>query len=67
VRLYATRLAGQPEGEWRFVGCDPEGIDLLAGERSARVELGARISTPTGMRKALVSLSQKARARTPGG
>ena len=30
-RLYATRLLGAPDGAWRCVGCDPEGLDLQSG------------------------------------
>ena len=26
VRLYATKILGAPEGAWRCVGCDPEGL-----------------------------------------
>ena len=34
VRLYATRLAGAPEGFWRMSGIDPEGCDsIFEGER----------------------------------
>ena len=27
-RLYATKLLGAPDGDWRCVGCDPEGLEL---------------------------------------
>jgi putative heme iron utilization protein len=27
-RLYATKLRDAPDGDWRCVGCDPEGLDL---------------------------------------
>ena len=30
-RLYATKLRGAPDGDWRCVGCDPEGLDLQIG------------------------------------
>ena len=30
-RLYATKLLGAPDGDWRCVGCDPEGLDLQNG------------------------------------
>jgi hypothetical protein len=29
VALYATQLANSPPGEWRMVGIDPGGCDLL--------------------------------------
>src|SRR5262249_42719987 len=28
LRLYATKLLGAPDGDWRCVGCDPEGLEL---------------------------------------
>src|SRR5258705_8101835 len=28
IRLYATKLLGAPDGDWRCVGCDPEGPEL---------------------------------------
>ena len=31
LRLYATKLLGAPDGEWRCVGCDPEGLELQLG------------------------------------
>ena len=28
LQLYATKLLGAPDGEWRCTGCDPEGLEL---------------------------------------
>jgi putative heme iron utilization protein len=36
LSLYATALAGMPPGDWRTTGLDPEGIDLAAGDLTAR-------------------------------
>ena len=44
LALYATRLAGAPKAEWRATGLDPEGLDLAAGDRTARVPF--RIASP---------------------
>jgi putative heme iron utilization protein len=61
VRLYASRLAGAPEGLWRMVGIDPEGCDLMFEGDARRVSFGAPITTPGEARAALVRLVQEAR------
>jgi putative heme iron utilization protein len=60
--LYATRLLGQPAGPWRLTGIDPEGCDLRALNRTARLDFGRRIATPAEAREMLVSLARQARA-----
>ena len=62
LQLYATKLAGAVPGNWRIVGCDPEGMDLLNGEHVARVAFDERITTPDASRRALKRLADKARA-----
>lgn len=62
LALYATRLAGAPEGRWRTTGLDPDGIDLACGDLTARVDFPARIVDSPGMRAALVDLAAAARA-----
>ena len=37
VRLYATKLLGAPDGDWRCVGCDPEGLELQNGRTALRL------------------------------
>lgn len=61
-RLYATKLLGAPDGAWRCVGCDPEGLDLQCDRVGLRLPFLQRISEPTALRSALVDLAQKARA-----
>src|SRR5476649_2434276 len=61
-RLYATRLLGAPEGAWRCVGCDPEGLDLQWERTGLRLPFPQRISEPGALRGALKELAQKARA-----
>ncbi len=61
VQLYATKLLGAPEGNWRFVSCDPEGCDLVSGETGLRLDFPQRVTTPQAVRKALVELVQTAR------
>src|SRR5262249_37493216 len=36
-RLYATKLLGAPEADWRCVGCDPEGLDLQSARTGLRL------------------------------
>jgi putative heme iron utilization protein len=60
LALYATRLLGETEGPWRATGIDPEGMDLAAGDRTARLVFEERIKTPGELRSVLVALRQKA-------
>lgn len=62
VALYATRLCGQAPGEWRMAACDPEGVDLQAGDgRRARLDFAAPIASAAEARAALVALVKRAR------
>ena len=61
LRLYATRLAGEPDGAWRAVGLDPEGLDLARGDLSARIAFPRRISGPGELRAVLAELARQAR------
>ena len=52
--LYATKLLGEEEGPWRISGLDPDGADLTAGDRTARLafkrthHLGRRVAAGIG-------------------
>jgi len=61
IGLYATRLLGRPEAAWRMTGIDPEGCDLRAENRTARLVFARRIATPGAARAELVDLAKKAR------
>lgn len=63
VRLYATRLLGARDGEWRCAGCDPEGLDLQLGRLGLRLEFPQRVTTPGALRQTLKELADAARAR----
>ncbi|MGA8690042.1 MAG: DUF2470 domain-containing protein [Methyloceanibacter sp.] len=63
IRLYATRLAGAPEGAWRMTGIDPEGCDLMCDGEARRIRFKAPIATPAEARGALVRLADEARER----
>jgi heme iron utilization protein len=64
VSIYATVLAGQEPGPWKMTGADPEGFDLAAGERIARVLFPHRVTTGESLHKTLVQMVREARART---
>jgi len=34
TNLYATRLLGAEPADWRCTGCDPNGLDLQAGDKT---------------------------------
>ena len=61
-RLYATRLLGAPEGEWRCVGCDPEGLDLQSGRLGLRLPFPQRVTQPGVLRAVLKQMAEQARA-----
>ena len=63
IALYATQLAGEPEAHWRATGLDPDGIDLAAGDLTARVPFPERVTDPGGLRRTLVALAADARER----
>jgi hypothetical protein len=64
LRLYATKLLGGPDGEWRATGCDPEGLDLRLGRAGLRLPFPQRIDGPRPLRAVLKQLADQARAGT---
>lgn len=60
--LYATRLLGAPEGNWRCVGVDPEGLELQYGQTALRLPFPQRITGPADLRTVLKQLAEEARA-----
>jgi heme iron utilization protein len=62
VRLYATKLLGAPEGAWRCVGCDPEGLELQLDRTALRLTFPRRVSGAGPLRQILKELAQEARA-----
>lgn len=62
VRLYATRLLGEADGDWRVVGIDPDGLDLALGDRAARLAFSERVLAPDMLRRVLKQLAERARA-----
>lgn len=61
IGLYATRLAGQAPGPWRMSGLDCEGLDLICGERSARLLFSRPAEKPGDLRILLKDMAEAAR------
>ncbi|MDA9443173.1 pyridoxamine 5'-phosphate oxidase [Bradyrhizobium sp. CCBAU 51745] len=61
--LYATKLLGAAEGDWRCTGCDPEGLDMQDGQTALRLDFPERVTDGTALRKMLVRLAGEARAK----
>jgi putative heme iron utilization protein len=61
-RLYATKLLGAPDGAWRCVGCDPEGLDLQSGRTGLRLPFPQRVTQPDVLRAVLKQMADQARA-----
>ncbi len=60
-RLYATKLLGAPDGDWRCVGFDPEGLELQNGRAALRLPFPQRVDGAGPLRAMLVKLAQEAR------
>ncbi len=61
-RLYATKLLGAPDGAWRCVGCDPEGLELQLDRTALRLPFPQRVSGPGMLRQVLMQMAEQARA-----
>ena len=64
MNLYATRLLGADGADWRCTGCDPDGMDMQAGDKTLRLDFPERVTRPArNLRKMLVGLAGEARAK----
>ena len=61
IALYAQRLLGLDGAGWVMTGIDPEGIDLRAGGRIARLAFARPITDAEGARAELARLAHEAR------
>ena len=61
-RLYATKLLGAPDGDWRCVGCDPEGLELQNGPHGVAAAVPAARDAPGVLRAVLKQMAEQARA-----
>jgi putative heme iron utilization protein len=62
LELYAMKLLGESPGRWKATGLDPEGLDLAAGDRTARLVFPLKPSDAGDLRQVLVTLAQQARS-----
>jgi putative heme iron utilization protein len=62
TRLYATKLLGLPDGAWRISGLDPDGADLMWGDRTARLAFPQRVTSAAALRQVLAALAGMARS-----
>jgi putative heme iron utilization protein len=62
MNLYATRLLNAAPADWVCTGCDPDGIDLVAGTTALRLDFPRRIVTPAALRHVLKELADQARS-----
>ncbi|MFZ5692071.1 MAG: HugZ family protein [Pseudomonadota bacterium] len=60
-RLYATKLYGAPDGDWRCAGFDPEGLELQNGRVAVRVPFPQRVNGAGPLRAVLVQMAEAAR------
>ncbi|WP_375456711.1 HugZ family protein [uncultured Methylobacterium sp.] len=67
LALYAAAAGGGQGEGWRLTGLDPEGMDLMAGDRTARVIYPDLVRDMGALRKVLVVMAAQARqaAETP--
>jgi putative heme iron utilization protein len=63
MNLYATRLLGAGSAGWGCTGCDPEGMDMQAGNRTLRLDFPERVTSGMELRKMLARLAGEARAK----
>jgi hypothetical protein len=61
-RLYATKLLGAPDGDWRCAAIDPDGIELQRGRTALYLPFPQRVTAPGPLRAALKQLADEARA-----
>ncbi len=61
-RLYATKLLGAPDGDWRCAGIDPDGIELQQGQTALRLAFPLRVTGPGPLRAVLKQLAEQARS-----
>lgn len=60
LALYAGQ-AGEEGGGWRLTGLDPEGMDLMSGDRTARVLYPGPVTEMGALRKSLVAMAAAGR------
>lgn len=62
VRLYAAKLLGAEDGDWKIHAVDTDGCDLVLADRALRLTFDKPVSGAAELRNTLAALSAKARA-----
>jgi heme iron utilization protein len=62
--LYATKLLGAGLADWRCTGCDPDGMDMQADDKTLRLDFPERVINGNELRKMLVKLVGEARGKS---
>ena len=63
LSLYAEHFCSAQSGPWRASGVDPEGLDLICGDLTARVVFPEPVKTPEQVRSSLIELARQARGQ----
>ena len=63
MNLYATKLLGAEERDWRCTGCDPDGLDMQAGTVTLRLDFPERVVSARAAQDA-GEAGRQARAKT---
>ena len=63
LRQVAAKAGGPADGRWRVSGLDPEGLDLCAGDLTARAPFSERATDSTSLQQALAALKRAAAAK----
>jgi len=61
IKLYAEVLLKSVEANWKLACLDPEGLDLVAGDKVERLWFDAPLGGPEDLRPTLVALALQAR------
>jgi len=64
IELYAGHFARASGEGWTMTGIDPDGIDLAAGDATARVFFPSPLNAASEVRQVLVDMVREARAAT---
>lgn len=62
VKLYAEVLCKAETANWRLAGLDPEGLDLVAGDKVERLWFANVLDQPEEVRPVLVNLAREAKS-----
>lgn len=62
IAIYASHFAGASGDGWKITGFDPEGMDIVSGDRVERVFFSEPLADARDLRKVLVEMARSGRA-----